>query len=212
MPPMVDIQLPCFVARPTTTPTAGIVVIQEANGISQQLLRVTERLAAEGYAAVAPDLFFRTGGAGAHEDYMVQFGAIDMGEVEADLAAAAGMLRQMGAERVGVTGFCMGGRYSWHAAMHTHEFAAAAGFYGTGISSDLGTPNCPTLLFYGADDPWIPRSEMEAVKAHHPDTTIYEGAGHGFMRDGSPDYAPEAAPDAWTKTLAHFDRYLRRAA
>ena len=72
MPSMVDIEVPLFVARPTTPVTAGIVVVQEANGISQQLLRVTERLAAEGYAAVTPDFFFRTGGAGAHEDYMIQ--------------------------------------------------------------------------------------------------------------------------------------------
>jgi carboxymethylenebutenolidase len=206
---MADIELPVFVARPSAPVTAGIVVIMEANGISQQLLRVTERLASEGYGAVAPDLFFRTGGSGAYEDYMVQFTAIDMDEVEADLTAAARTLRDMGAEKVGVTGFCMGGRYSWHAAVRTEEFDAAVGFYGSGIATDLGNPNCPTLLFFGADDPWIPREDMEAVKAHHADTIIYEGAGHGFMRDGSPDYAPEAAPDAWARTLAHFAKYLR---
>src|SRR5262249_42899229 len=111
-------------------------------------------------------------------------------------------------ERFGVTGFCMGGRFAWHAARHGDGYDAAVGFYGGGIAADLGEPRCPTLLFFGANDPWIPADDIAKVVAHHPDTVVYQGAGHGFMRDGSDDFAPDAASDAWGRMLDHFRRHL----
>lgn len=176
--------------------------------MSLQVLRFCERLAGEGYAVAAPDLFFRTGGPGAKEDYRDQVGALKMEEVLSDLESAAGVVREMGAERLGVTGFCMGGRFTWHAARNSRMFSAAVAFYGAGIASDLGDINCPTLLLFGGRDPYIPLADIEKVAAAHPETVVYPDAGHGFMRDGSDDYAPEAAPDAWGRLLSHFDRYL----
>jgi carboxymethylenebutenolidase len=188
--------------------TAGIVVLHEGNGLTVQMLRLCERLAAEGYAVAAPDLFFRTGGPAAKEDYREQYGAVKMDEMLSDLRVAAGVLRSVGAQRLGVTGFCAGGRFTWHAARHGGGFDAAVSFYGTGIATDLGQTECPTLLFFGAHDPHVPKADVEKVAAAHPDTIVYPEAGHGFMRDGSDDYAAEAAADAWARMLAHFAQHL----
>jgi len=206
---MQTLDVPYWLSRPKQPVTAGIVVIHEGNGMSEQVLRFCERLAAEGYAVAAPDLFFRTGGPGASEDYTKHFRAVQLDEMLADLAAAAQVLRQSGAERIGVTGFCMGGRFTWHAARHANDFAAAVGFYGAGIASDLGEPNCPTLLCFGGKDPWIPAEDIQKVAAAHSETVVYPEAGHGFMRDGSEDYSPDAAADAWARMLDHFSLHLR---
>ena len=87
---MSDITLPYFVARPASNVSAGVVVIHEGGGI--QLLRVCQRLAAEGYAAVAPDLFFRAGGTGA-ADFGTLMGSLDPSTTAADLGEAAAHLR-----------------------------------------------------------------------------------------------------------------------
>ena len=205
MPP---ISLPYFLSLPATEgPWPGVVVIHEGPGISAQLLRVCERLAAEGYATVAPDLFFRTGGTES-SDYTTLMGAMVPEQALADIGAAAGVLRDVGAARVGVTGFCMGGRYSWLAAAAGLGFDAAVGFYGGGIADEPGEPACPTQLFYGADDPFIPATEYERVVARYPGTIVYPGAGHGFMRDGSASYHEASATDAWERTLAFFADHL----
>jgi carboxymethylenebutenolidase len=205
---MAGLDVPYYLAHPTTPVSAGVVVVHEGNGMSQQLLRFCERLAAEGFSVAAPDLFFRTGGPAARSDYREQSGAVQLDQMLADLGVAGAALRARGASRLGVTGFCMGGRFTWHAACHGEGYDAAVGFYGGGIAADLSQPRCPTLLFFGADDPWIPADDIAKVAAHHPATIVYEGAGHGFMRDGSDDYAPHAAPDAWGRMLDHFRRHV----
>lgn len=206
---MLDLAVPYYLARPTAPVVAGIVVLHEGDGMSAQLLRLCERLAAEGFAVAAPDLFFRTGGPGGHEDYRVQGGAVRREELLADVAAARDALRALGAERVGVTGFCMGGLFTWQAAVDGEGYDAAVGFYGRGIASDPGPPRCPTLLFFGGSDPWIPAEEISAVIASHRDTVVYPDAGHAFMRDGSEFHRPAAAADAWARMLAHFSTHLR---
>ncbi len=206
---MTTLALPYFLARPATAePGPGVVVIHEGPGISAQLLRICERLAAEGYAAIAPDLFFRFGGTES-ADFSTLMGQLEPEQALADIGEAAGILRASGVTTVGVTGFCMGGRYSWLAARADLGFDAAVGFYGGGIAGEPGDPGCPTLLFYGADDPFIPAEEYEPVVARYPDTvTVYPGAGHGFMRDGSPSYHEPSATDAWDRTLAFFAQHL----
>jgi carboxymethylenebutenolidase len=206
MPP---IALPYFLALPEHPgPWPGIVVIHEGGGISPQLLRVCQRLAAEGYATIAPDLFFRSGGSDA-ADFATLMGALVPEEALADLKSAADTIRGLGAERIGVTGFCMGGRFTWSTALHTDGFSAAVGFYGSGIASELGVPKCPTLLFFGGQDPYIPMDEIELVAAHHPDTVVYPEADHGFMLDRSESYHERSANDAWARTLDFFGAHLR---
>ena len=207
---MPEIALPYFLALPAAAARAGVVVIHEGNGISPQLLRFCQRLAGEGYAAVAPDLFYRSGGSEA-SDPMTMYASIDPDQVMADLRIAADVVRTSGSGKLGVTGFCMGGRLSYLAAM-TGEYAAAVGFYGR-IAEELGEPQCPTKLFYGGSDPWIPASDIEQIAARHADTpdtdvTVYAKAGHGFMRDGSDDFFPDEAADAYAQLLAHFAAHL----
>jgi carboxymethylenebutenolidase len=203
---MSDLALPYFLATPTTPTTSGVVVIHEGNGISAQLLRFCERLAAEGYLVVAPDLYFRSGGSEA-ADAMTLYRNLDLDQAQQDINAAADIARGLGAKKVGVTGFCMGGRLTYRSAV-SGGFDAAAGFYGSGIAAELGEPKCPTLLFFGGKDEWIPAGDIATVAAHHEATKVYPEAGHGFMRDGSADYAPDAAGDAWGRVLAHFKALL----
>jgi carboxymethylenebutenolidase len=206
---MVELNVPYYLAHPQATPvSAGVVVIHEGNGMSLQLLRFVERLAAEGFAVAAPDLFFRTGGPAATPDYRQQVSALRTDQMLDDLGVAASALRAVGAQHIGVTGFCMGGAFTWRAARHRGEYDAAVGFYGSGIASDLGPLRCPTLLFFGGRDPWIPSDDIAQVAEYHPDTIVYPEAGHGFMRDGSDDHVPAAASDAWNRLLLHFRRHL----
>jgi carboxymethylenebutenolidase len=97
---------------------------------------------------------------------------------------------------------------SYRTAVTTPGFDAAVGFYGGGISRELGEPRCPTLLLFGGTDEWIPMADIDAVAAHHKDTVVYPEAGHGFMRDGSDSYHESSATDGWKRMLAHFGAHL----
>jgi carboxymethylenebutenolidase len=205
---MPSVALPYFLARPEGSgPWPGMVVIHEGGGISPQLLRLCQRLAAAGFAAIAPDFFFRSGGTES-ADYATLMGALVPDELLGDVASAAGTLRGVGADRIGVMGFCMGGRYTWYASIHGQGLAAAVGFYGGGIADEPGEPQCPTLLFFGGQDPYIAPAEIERIVGRHPDTVVYPEASHGFMRDGSESYHEMSATDAWTRTLAFLREHL----
>jgi carboxymethylenebutenolidase len=203
------IPVPFFVARPNGAPPwPGVVVLMEGNGMSMQLLRVCERLAAAGYGAIAPDLFHRTGGSDP-DKLPDQFMALRVEEAVEDVRMCLDELRARGASSVGVTGFCMGGRLTYEMALADLDVAAAAPFYGSGIGGLLGAPRCPVQLFYGGTDEYVPREEIAAVEAHHPgQVVVYERAGHGFMRDGSDAFDEAAATDAWAKLLAFFGEHL----
>ena len=198
---------PYFLARPDGVPRGGIVVVMEGNGMGWQLLRVCERLAGEGYAVAAPDVYHRF--AAGEGDWETAFATLTPEEALADLRAAIQVLREQGAAKVGITGFCMGGRLSYLASISDLGLAAAAPFYGAGIEGMLSSPGCPVRLFFGDKDPYIPAEAIERVKAHHgDDVVVYPGATHGFMRDGTEDHAPEAAGDAWRQLLDFFGRHV----
>jgi carboxymethylenebutenolidase len=205
-----DLAVPFFLARPVADPPwPGVIVVHEGNGMSPQLLRVCERLATEGYAAIAPDLFFRSGGSEA-ADFATLIGALHRDEVLGDLAEARAQLAALGATRVGITGFCLGGSISYRAALSNLDLEAAVPFYGAHIAHELGEPHCPVLLFFGGRDEYVPAEDIEAVRAHHPDAVVvYPDAGHGFARDGSPSYDEDAARDAWGRLLTFFSQHLR---
>jgi carboxymethylenebutenolidase len=200
---------PYFLALPdVAAPFPGVLVFMEGNGMSPQLLRVCERLAAAGYAAIAPDLYHRTGGSDP-DRYMEQIRAVRVEEVMLDAAACIAVLRAAGAASIGVTGFCMGGRFTYEASLAGLEVQAAAGFYGAGIGTVLGAPTCPLLLFYGGNDEYVPPEEIAAVEAHHHgQVVVYPTAEHGFMRDGSPTYDESSATDAWRRLLDFFGEHL----
>lgn len=203
--------VPYFLARPahaTARPGAGVVVIQEGMGITPQLLRVCERLAREGYLVAAPDVFHRLGGPHP-EQAGRQYTNLDVPAAVADIAEVVDQLRGLGARKVGVTGFCMGGRLTYETATGGVDVQCAVPFYGGGIAGRLGTLGCPALLLFGGRDDYIPDADIEAVRAHHPDeTVVYPEAGHGFFRDGSDSYDEAAATDAWHRLTGMFHSHL----
>lgn len=208
----VTIAVPHFTARPTG-PVAGrpgLVVIMEGNGMSQQLLRVCQRFAAEGYVVSAPDLFHRFGGSDADRAAADGwYGKLRHEDGLDDITATVAEMRGAGVASVGITGFCMGGLFTYLAATRGVEVDAAVPFYGGRIGDNLGDPSCPLLAFFGGNDPYISRAEIDAVVARHADAVVvYDDADHGFMRDGSPSYHPTAAPDAWQRTLTFFAQHL----
>ncbi len=213
---MTELRLPLLTVEPDPGESgvagAGVIVVHEGYGITPQVIRFCERLAREGYVVVLPDFFFRNGGPDLG-DHALMGGAVTPEQLRADLATAVTHLRSLGVARIGITGFCMGGSFSYRAAKEADALgiAAAVGFYGSGIADELGELQCPTLLFFGAADPWIAPEAAEAVRAHHGDdvVTIYDGASHGFMRDGSEDYLATAAEDAWARMCGHFSAHLR---
>ena len=207
---MNDIAVPFYCSLPSTPPPwPGVVVVMEGVGITPQLLRVCERLAREGYATVAPDLFWRFGGPNpdAPGDAFAQ---LQQADGRADIVEVVARLRDLGAATVGITGFCMGGTYSYLSAVSGVDVDAAAPFYGSGIPSELGEPYCPLLMFFGREDRYISHDDLAAIEKRHPgQVVVYDHAGHGFMRDGSDSYDEQAATDAWRRLLEFFGTNLR---
>jgi carboxymethylenebutenolidase len=210
---MTELSLPAFSVAPADAPASGpgVIVVHEGNGMSPQLIRFGERLAREGFRVVAPDFFSRSHGVDP-TDFGAIIASITPENLKGDFAAAADALRASGASKIGVTGFCMGGWFTYRAAKWAKDLGvdAAAPFYGGGIARDLGDPQCPTLLFFGGRDDYISTADIDAVRAHHGDAVIvYPEGEHGFMRDGSENYNEAAATDAWARLLAFFGEHLR---
>ena len=218
-------RMPAQLARPTATGRfPGVIVVQEAFGLNGHIKGVAGRLAAEGYVTLAPDLFYR-GGAGRTAGYNELPKAIEMmtalrdDAIVEDVAAAVECLERdpaVRAERLGITGFCMGGRVTYLAACALPEkLRAAAPFYGGGIpverTDGLG---CPVLAFFGEDDPYIPLTQVAHLRAEasrlgkRVDVVVYPKAPHGFFCDERDSYRPEAAADAWRRMLAFFGQHL----
>ena len=212
MPGVTGIAVPYFCSLPAAPPPwPGVVVVMEGMGVTPQLLRVCERLAAEGYAVAAPDLFWRFGGSNP-EAGGNPYGDLRHSDGRADIVEVVNRLRGLGAATVGITGFCMGGGYAYLSAVTGVDVDAAAPFYGGGIAQHLGEPYCPLLCFFGGHDEWVPRDDIALVEDHHPgQVVVYEDAGHGFMRDGSESYDEAAAADAWRRLLEFFGTHLRPA-
>ena len=215
--------------EPEGAARGAVVVVQEAFGVNPYIEDVTRRFGAEGYRAVAPHLFHRTGdpvlGYRDVDKIMTHFAALSEPGVVGDIDASLAYLGDAGfpAARVGVVGFCMGGTVAFLVSVR-RPVGAGVTFYGGGIAQGrLGMPSqldmvaelqAPWLGLYGDEDQGIPVTEVEALRARSAaagvDTEIvrYPGAGHGFHCDMRPDYHKASATDAWRRTLAWFDRYL----
>lgn len=220
-----------FEATPDGAARGAVIVVQEAFGVNAHIRDVTGRLAAAGYHAVAPAYFHRAGG-GAVEDY-TDFSAIfplfeglsDDG-ILVDTAATLDHLRATGFsdDRIGIVGFCFGGRVTFLTALHW-ALGAGVGFYGGGIATKGVLPfpalvdraaslQTPWLGLFGDEDASIPVADVEhlreALTAAPVDAEVvrYPGAAHGFHCDARADYHAAAAADAWSRTLAWFDAHL----
>jgi carboxymethylenebutenolidase len=218
--------MPAYVARPAGTgPFAAVVVIQEAFGLNEHIKDVTRRVAAEGYVALAPDLFHRSGkGRTAGYDELPKalelMGALKDDEIVADVGGAIAYLEKqpsVRAGRIGITGFCMGGRVSYLVACALpKKIAAAVPYYGGGIPIDRTTTlEAPVLAFFGEDDPFIPLDQVERLRSEakrlgkRVEVVVYPKAPHGFFCNERDSYRPEAAKDAWERTKAFFKRHLQ---
>lgn len=224
-----------YLARPEGEgPFPGLVVIQEIFGLGEHMKDVGRRLAREGYAALAPDLWTR-------EELLLSYGELQKAReflntvpdarVLADLAAAVAHLRVqpfVRRERVGVIGFCMGGLYSLMTACTVRDLRACVVFYGRLVYPELNPKKpkspvdhapgltCPLLGLFGEADPSIPPEHVDRLRAALAAggktfaIHTYPGAPHAFFNDERPDaYRPEAAGDAWAKTLAFLAEHLK---
>jgi carboxymethylenebutenolidase len=221
-----------FEAKPDDGARAAVVVVQEAFGVNPHIEDVTRRAASCGYHAVAPDFFHRSGPGsiceyGKFEKVMEYFQALGSdASILNDVDGALAHLHARGFadEQIGVVGFCFGGRVSFLTALR-YALGASVGFYGGGIvnarfpqfpalageAADLQTP---WLGLFGDDDASIPVEDVEklrgAIATAKVDTEIvrYAGAGHGFHCDKREDFRPDAAADAWQRTLDWFGSHL----
>jgi len=220
-----------YEAVPDEPPVAAIVVIQEAFGVNEHIKDVTRRFATAGYHAVAPDMFHRTGGGtveyGDFGAVIPHFVGIDNDDaILADVDATIEYLRGLGFadRRIGIVGFCFGGRVSFLTATH-RSIGAAVGFYGGGIVTArfpqfpalierAPTMDTPWLGLFGDLDQSIPVEDVEALRKALTDAPVpadvvrYADADHGFHCDAREAYNAAAATDAWSRTIEWFGHHL----
>ena len=190
----------------------GVVMLHAVWGVTPHIRQLADSFAEQGYEVIAPSLLhrFETGFPEANSDPEAQarrvgyaeavgWGEGVLGEVQAAIDALE--------PPVFAIGFCFGGTTAWLAACRCHGLAAASCFYGSHIVNHRHErPRCPTILHFGAQDPLIPREEIDAIAAAQPELPIwiYEGAGHAFMAPS--DHHPDAARLARLRTLQLFHR------
>ena len=211
-----NFQLGGYRADPTTAPKGAIVVIQEIFGVNHHIRAVCDRLAAEGYVAIAPAIFdriepnFQSGYS--PEELPAAFKFVANPDIPAmlrDTQAAIDAAKKVGP--VGIIGFCLGGTIAFAAATQLSGLSAAVGYYGGMIAPFADNkPNVPTQLHFGEKDDHIPLSDVETIKAKRPevDTHIYPGAQHGFHCDERGSYDKASADVARQRSLAFFAKHL----
>ena len=219
-----------FVARPEEKGSfPGMLVFQEAFGVNAHIRDVTQRIAREGYVAIAPELFHRSAAPGLEVRYddfpsaMPHMKALTEQGLSDDVRATYEWLRDsthVVPDRIGSIGFCMGGRVSF-LANATIELRAAISFYGGGIAPALlphaANLHAPMVFFWGGLDKHIPqdqiRSAIDAVKAAGKPYINVEisDADHGFFCDARPSYNPVAAKEAWSLVVSFIEAHVKRS-
>ena len=205
-----------YQALPEGAPKAGMLVIQEVFGVNAHIREVADGYAAEGYAALAPQLFDRVepglelgyGEADLERGVEIAFQKLRMPNTLADLQAAADHLAQYG--KVGAVGYCFGGLLAWLSACELRGLAAVACYYGGGIAGEAARqPRCPVIMHFGEQDPHIPLADVERIKAAQPQLPVHlYPADHGFNCDHRASYQAESAALARQRSLAFFARSL----
>jgi carboxymethylenebutenolidase len=217
--------MPAYLAHPAGEGARpAVLVIQEAFGLNEHIEDVARRIAAAGYVALAPDMYHRGGAqrTASYADLTTAIGLMNElqdDEIVGDLDAAVAWLRardDVRSDRIGITGFCMGGRISYLMACARPEaIAAAAPFYGGGIPIErTATLRCPVLAFFGGDDAFIPPeqvSRLETAVREHDKTVeivVYPGAPHGFFCNERDSFRADAAADAWRRLTEFLHTHL----
>jgi len=225
-------KMPCYVARPASGgPYPGLIVVMEAFGLNSNIKSLTERFAAEGFVAIAPNLYFRQPNNVVGYDNLPAaiklMGSLTDDQIVADMTAAINHLKAMKEvkPKFGTTGFCMGGRVAFLTAVRNPDVYATAPFYGGGMTR-AGQPGGkapteyaanlkgPVMAFFGGKDAFIPVAEVDKFRdalnqAGKPaEIVLYADADHGFMCDDRPSYHEAHAKEAFPKTGAFFKQHL----
>ncbi len=231
-----DLQIDAYLAEPANQGKfPAIIVIQEIFGVNIHIREVAEKLAKEGYVAIAPTLFQRTapGFEGGYSPEDVQKGRAykeqtTADEILSDIKAAIAYLRTLPnvqGDALGSIGFCFGGHVVYLAAT-LPDIKVTASFYGGGIPNSTpggGEPTItrtpeikgPIYAFFGLEDKGIPLEQTEQIetelKKHQITHAVfrYPGAEHGFFCNHRASYNPEAAADAWKHVLELFQKNLQ---
>jgi carboxymethylenebutenolidase len=209
-------QFGAYRADPAFAPKAAIVVIQEIFGVNHHIRAVCDRLANEGYVAIAPSIFDRiepnfTSGYSPDEIAVARkfVANPDWAAMLRDAQAAIDAVRDVGP--VGIIGFCLGGSVAYAAATKLAGLSAAVGYYGGAIARFADDkPQVPTQLHFGEKDASIPLSDVDMIRAKRPELEIhvYPGAQHGFHCDERASYDKKSAEIAWPRSLAFFAKHL----
>jgi carboxymethylenebutenolidase len=210
-----------YLSVPESGSGAGVVVIQEWWGLVPHIKQLADRFAAQGFVALAPDLYHGKSTTSPDEAGKLMM-ALDIDRAEKDLRGAIKFLlddaRVTGA-KVGTVGFCMGGALSLYAASKNEQVGACIVFYGIHpkVRPDFDSLRAPVLGFFGELDESVAPAKVRALedelKEHgkSAEMHVYPGAGHAFFNDARPEaYNPQAAADAWRRTLDFFRANLNR--
>jgi carboxymethylenebutenolidase len=207
-----------YLALPASGRGPGVLVIQEWWGLVQHIKNVCDRFAAEGFSALAPDMYH--GQTASEPDSAGKlFMALNIGQAEKDLRGAARHLAtQSSTARLGAVGFCMGGQLALFAATLNQSIGACVNFYGIhpNVKPDYTRLGGPVLGLYAEKDgfvtPDVAKQVDQAIRDAGKSSTIhiYPNVDHGFFNDDRPDvYNRAAAEDAWRRTLTHFRTHLK---
>lgn len=229
-----DGEMKAFQAVPDGARRApALIVAQEAFGVNGHIQALCRRYAQEGYVALAPDLYHRSGTllTYGYDDPRRRepFSAMTNEGVTMDVEAALGYLRELPAAdpgRIGIVGYCLGGFVAFLAACRT-DVATAVCYYGGGIVNrreglklepvlgEAEKMRVPVLCLFGDRDASIPMDEVEAIRERlgrqprEHEVVVYPGAGHGFACDERGSYDRDAAQDAWARTRAWLELRLK---
>lgn len=225
--PAADRSIPAYRAAPTGGEARPVIlVVQEIFGVHEHIKDVCRRLARQGYLAIAPELYVRQGDVSklaSIDEIRKVVGTVPDAQVFSDLDASLDWAARNGGNlaRVGVTGFCWGGRITWLYAAHQSRVKAGVAWYGklAGEASILtpafpldvaGVLKAPVLGLYGGQDQGIPLDDVEKMRAALAGTgsastiQVYPDAPHAFYADYRPSYRRAAAEDGWQRMLAWF--------
>jgi carboxymethylenebutenolidase len=212
-------KLGAYRADPSGAAKGGIVVIQEIFGVNQHIRAVCDRLATEGYAAIAPAVFDRQ-----HPNFECGYSPDeianarkfvanpDWGAMLRDVQAAIDEAKKSGP--AAIIGFCLGGSVAFLAACKLNGLSAAIGYYGGQIAKNADEkPKVPTQLHFGEKDAGIPMSDVELIKEKRGgdcEIYVYPGAEHGFHCDERGSFNDAAAKLAWQRSMAFLQKNLKK--
>lgn len=229
--PVGDFKMPAYRAQPAGVRNPPVVlVISEIFGVHEHIADVARRFAKQGYLAIAPELFVRQGDAGSYGEIAKLQAEVIMKvpdeQVMLDLDACVAWAGTQGGDvaRLGVTGFCWGGRITWLYAAHSPAVKAGVAWYGRLVGNSTALQprhplevadqlQAPVLGLYGGQDQGIPLDTVDKMKAalaqgsaaaRRSGFHIYPEAPHAFHADYRPSYCKEAAEDGWKRCLAWF--------